>query len=56
VGTILRSVEGVLDVKVNTITYTATVIFAPEKTSTEVLIRALQKGDYEVLGRPRFLE
>lgn len=56
IGSILRGIEGVLDVKINTATYTATVTFAPEKTNIERLIRALEKERFVVSGSPKLLE
>jgi len=46
----------VVQVEVNTTTSRATVTFAPQKTSVEELIRALETGGFEVLGSPKFIE
>ncbi|UCF72238.1 MAG: hypothetical protein JSW35_08595 [Deltaproteobacteria bacterium] len=45
-----------MDVKINTATYTATIIFTPEKTNIERLIKALEKERFVVSGSPQFLK
>ena len=54
VSSILRGVEGVLNVKIVDISVTVT--FAPEKTNVEKLIKALKTEGFDVTGTPKFLK
>ena len=56
VRSILKSIDGVMNVKTDIIAHSATVSFNDEKTGVEEMKKALRKGNFPVKGEPEFLE
>ena len=53
---ILMNIDGVYDVKGNTLSQYVTVSFDPEKTNVEALIKTLESEEFFVKGAPVFMK